>query len=87
MALLICKQININPLVGALCADCGGQVGSNFMIGLNGVIYRNLITNEGFSSNTAFVASISIFVVYMIMTFLVIVGLLNFFNKKRKQIA
>lgn len=87
IALIVCKKININPLVGALCADCGGQVGSNFMIALNGVIYRDLITSEGFSSNLAFVTSISIFVVYLIMTFLIIVELLNFYNRKRKRIA
>ncbi len=85
IALIICKKIKINPLVGALCAECGGQVGSNFMIGLNGVIYRNLITSEGFSSNLAFVTSVSIFVVYLIMIFLVIVGLLYFFNKKENK--
>ena len=87
LALLICKKININPLVGALCAECGGQVGSNFMVGLNGVIYRNLITSEGFSSNLAFVTSVSIFIIYMVMTFLVIVVLLKFYNRRSKQAA
>lgn len=85
IALIACKKIKINPLVGALCADCGGQVGSNFMIGLNGVIYRNLITSEGFSSNLAFVASVSIFVVYLVMTCLIIMLLMHLSNKKRKQ--
>lgn len=85
LALIICKKIKINPLIGALCADCGGQVGSNFMIALNGVIYRNLITSEGFSSNLAFVTSVSIFVVYLVMTCLVIMLLMHLSNKKRKQ--
>lgn len=84
LALVICKKIKIHPLVGALCADCGGQVGSNFMIGLNGVIYRNLITGEGFSSNLAFGASVSIFIVYLFMTFLIILGLLLFYRRKMK---
>jgi di/tricarboxylate transporter len=87
IALIVCKKLDINPLIGALCADMGGQVGSNFMISLNGVIYRNLITNEGFSSNLAFVISISIFIVYLIMSFLIICGLMIFSNRKRKKIV
>lgn len=27
IALLVCRKIGINPLVGALCADCGGRWG------------------------------------------------------------
>lgn len=82
LALIICKKIGINPLVGALCADCGGQVGSNFMISLNGVIYRKLITSEGFNDNQAFSTSISIFFTYLALTFIVIAGLLLYYRKK-----
>lgn len=85
MALIICEKIHINPLVGALAADCGGQVGSNFMIGLNGVIYRNLITSEGYSGNMAFMTSVSIFIVYLVQTFLVILGMLLISNHRRKM--
>lgn len=82
--LIICKKINVHPLVGALCVDCGGQVGSNFMVAMNGVIYRNLITSEGFSGDEAFLISVHIFVVYLVMTFLVIGGMLLYYRKKGK---
>ena len=85
IALLVCRKIGINPLVGALCADCGGQVGSNFMVGLNGVIFRNLITGEKFSSNEAFVVSTTIFVVYLVMTFLIILTMLFISSHQRKR--
>lgn len=82
IALIICKKTNTNLLIGALAAETGAQVGSNFMISLNGVIFRNLITSEGFSSNIVFSSTFSIFVVYLIMCFLILVGLM-FFNRKR----
>lgn len=85
IALLACRKIGINPLVGALCADCGGQVGSNFMVGLNGVIFRNLITGEKFSSNEAFVVSTTIFVVYLVMTFFIILTMLFISSHQRKR--
>ena len=83
ISLLACHKIGINPLVGALCADCGGQVGSNFMVGLNGVIFRNLITGEKFSSNEAFVVSTTIFVVYLVMTFFIILTMLFISSHQR----
>ncbi|MCI1633219.1 MAG: SLC13 family permease [Liquorilactobacillus nagelii] len=86
MAIIICNKLKINPLIGALAADCGGQVGSNFMIGLNGVVFRNLITSEGYSADLAFSSSISIFVVYFVMTFLIILGLM-FFSIHQKRAA
>lgn len=85
LAILICKKIKIHPLIGALCADCGAQVGSNFMISLNGVIYRKLITSEGFSDNQAFSTSISIFFTYLVMTFIIITALLLYSRKKSKN--
>lgn len=83
VALIICKKTNINPLIGALAVDLGGQVGSNFMISLNGVVFNKLITSEGFSSSIAFGTTVSIFVVYLIMSLLIIIGLI-FFSRKRK---
>lgn len=74
IALIICEKTDINPLIGGLAVDIGGQVGSNLMIGLNGVIYRNLITSEGFSGDMAFTTSISIFVTYLLLAFLIVVG-------------
>ena len=85
IALLVCRKVGISPLIGALCADCGGQVGSNFMVGLNGVIFRNLITSEGFSSNEAFVVSTTIFVVYLAMTFLIILAMLLRSSRQRRR--
>ncbi|WP_175400843.1 MULTISPECIES: SLC13 family permease [Clostridium] len=83
VALIICKKIEIHPLVGALCADCGAQVGSNFMISLNGVIYRKLIIGEGFSDSKAFTTSISIFFTYLVMTFMIITLLILYYKRKR----
>jgi di/tricarboxylate transporter len=82
IALIICNKTNINPLIGGLAVDVGGQVGSNFMISLNGVIFRNLITSEGFSSDIAFTTTFSIFVTYLVMSFLIIIGLMLFSRKR-----
>jgi di/tricarboxylate transporter len=82
VALIICKKINVNPLIGGLAVDLGGQVGSNFMISLNGVIFRNLITGEGFSSDIAFTTTFTIFVIYLIMAFVIIAGLM-LYNRKQ----
>lgn len=87
IALLVCKKSDISPLIGALAADTGGQVGSNFMVGLNGAIYRKLISGENHSSIFAFKSSVSIFLVYLIMTLLEILVLMFFSNYKRKKDA
>jgi len=81
IALIISKKTNTNLLIGALAAETGAQVGSNFMISLNGVIFRNLITSEGFSGDVVFTTTFSIFVVYLIMCFLILVALM-FLNRK-----
>ena len=55
------------------------------MVGLNGVIFRNLITGEKFSSNEAFVVSTTIFVVYLVMTFFIILTMLFISSHQRKR--
>ena len=55
------------------------------MVGLNGVIFRNLITGERFSSNEAFVVSTTIFVVYLVMTFFIILTMLFISSHQRKR--
>ncbi|VBB09340.1 dicarboxylate carrier protein matc n-terminus [Lucifera butyrica] len=82
IALIICNKINVNPLIGGLAVDLGGQVGSNFMISLNGVIFRNLITGEGYSSEIAFTTTLTIFIIYLIMAFVIITGMM-FFSRKQ----
>ena len=67
------------------CAPTAGAGEVELMVGLNGVIFRNLITGEKFSSNEAFVVSTTIFVVYLVMTFFIILTMLFISSHQRKR--
>lgn len=85
MTLLACDRIGLDPLIGALCASFGAQAGANFMISANGVIFRGLISSEGYSNSFAFTESSAIFIVYLIIAILVIVTLISL-KKNRKAL-
>lgn len=85
VALVISRKMHMNLIIGALAVELGCQAGSNFMVALNGVIFRNLITHVGFSSTTAFKGSTSIFVAYFITATLIVVSLLIYSQLKNKN--
>lgn len=81
-ALLICSQVRIEPLLAGLGVIVGAQVGSNFMTSLNGIIFRGLFEKLGYSSSRAFRMSFWIFVAYLVLTLLVLIGLTLYFRSR-----
>ena len=81
-ALLICTQVQIEPLLAGVSVIVGAQVGSNLMSSLNGVIFRGLFEKLGYSSSKAFSISLWIFVAYLVLTLLVVTCLTLFFRAR-----
>lgn len=82
VVLVICRKMHISMIIGALAVELGCQAGSNFMVALNGVIFRNLITQVGYSSNLAFKGATSIFIAYFITASLIVIALLVYSHIK-----
>jgi Di- and tricarboxylate transporters len=85
ITLLACQKIGLSPIIGALCASFGAQAGANFMISANGVIYRSLISDEGYNNTFAFAGSFTIFMTYLILAVALIL-LLSSLRKTRFSI-
>lgn len=85
VALVISRKMHMNLIIGALAVELGCQAGSNFMVALNGVIFRNLITHVGFSSSTAFKGSTSIFIAYFVTAALIVISLFIYSQMKNKN--
>lgn len=79
-ALLICVEVKIEPLLAAVGVIVGAQVGSNFITSLNGVIFRGLFEDLGYSSSKALGISLWIFIAYLVLGLLVITGLTLYFR-------
>ena len=81
-ALLICTQVNIEPLLAGVGVVVGAQVGSNFMTSLNGIVFRGLFANLGYSTSKALSFSFWIFIAYLVLGLVVITGLTLYFRSK-----
>ncbi|RNI23897.1 SLC13 family permease [Flexivirga caeni] len=81
-ALVICAQVKIEPLLAGLGVIVGAQVGSNLMTSLNGIIYRGLFEKLGYSQSRSFGISFAIFIAYLVLTALVVVGLTLYYRRK-----
>lgn len=81
-ALVICTQVKIEPLLAGVGVIVGAQVGSNFMTSLNGIVFKGLFEKLGYSSSKAFGFSFWIFVAYLVLGLLVIVGLTLVYRRR-----
>lgn len=71
ITLLICKEAEMDELIGAVAINCGALSGANFMTSGSGVIFRGLIDEAGLMSDS-FSISIVIFISSVIFSLLLI---------------
>lgn len=71
ITLLICKEAEMDELIGAVAVNCGALSGANFMTSGSGVIFRGLIDEAGLV-NDSFSISIVIFISSVIFSLLLI---------------
>lgn len=76
---MICEKSGIDPLVGAMAINYGSLAGTNFMTSANGVVYRGVMDDAGFSAQS-FTYSASIFLGSVIIP-IIVLGLLTFVLK------
>ena len=73
IALLICDEVKMDKLVGAVAVNCGALSGANFMTSGSGIIFRGLM-DEGGLSEVSFGYTAVIFAGSVIFSLLLIAG-------------
>lgn len=71
ITLMICKEVKMDPLVGAVAVNCGALSGANFMTSGSGIIFRDLMDDAGFTEQS-FGYTATIFVCSVIFSLLLI---------------
>ncbi|MFT8637132.1 MAG: SLC13 family permease [Pseudoclavibacter sp.] len=84
-ALLICRELKIEPLIGGLAVMVGAQAGSNFMSSLNGIVFDGLFRELKYSESDSFLFRTAIFIAYLVFTFLVLLGFTLYYRHKAKK--
>lgn len=84
-AVLICHEMKFEPLIGGLAVVVGAQVGSNFMSSLNGIVFGGLFKEIGIPDNDSFAYRFAIFIAYLVLTFLVILGFSLYYRSWAKR--
>lgn len=71
--IMICYKTGIDFLVGAIAINAGSIAGANFMTSVNGVVFRSLIDEAGFTEES-FTYSAIIFVISIILPLIILIG-------------
>lgn len=69
---LLCEKMGLDRVAGAMAINYGALGGANFMTSQSGIIFRKLMEDNGIDSQVAFLNSLSIFLVTIILPFFVI---------------
>ncbi|ONI38447.1 C4-dicarboxylate ABC transporter [Candidatus Epulonipiscium fishelsonii] len=80
LTLILCEKTKMNKLVGAISVNYGALAGANFMTSGNGIVFRGLMDENGYS-NVSFSYSTTIFILSFIIPVIVISGFILFGNK------
>lgn len=79
--IMICYKTGIDFLIGAIVINAGSIAGANFMTSVNGVVFRSLMDEVGFSEKS-FMYSAIICVLSIILPLIILITYTLFSNKK-----
>ena len=83
ITLVLCKKTGLNMLTGAIAVNFGTLAGNNFPTSTGGVIFRGLMDNAGYASQS-YGYSFTIFVLTVIIPLLVL-SIIMILSKKQKE--
>lgn len=84
--IMICYKTGIDFLVGAIAINAGSIAGANFMTSVNGVVFRSLIDEAGFTEES-FTYSAIIFVISIILPLIILIGYTLLKGKKNSDLS
>ncbi len=80
ITLIVCEKAGLHKLIGALAANYGALAGANFMTSGSGIIFKGLIENSGYTTESYQYTS-TIFVTTLILP-IIVLAILIVLNKK-----
>jgi len=83
ITLVLCKKTGLNILTGAIAVNFGTLAGNNFPTSTGGVIFRGLMDDAGYASQS-YGYSFSIFILTVVIPVLVL-SLIMLMSKKQKE--
>ncbi|WP_124068081.1 SLC13 family permease [Clostridium sp. E02] len=83
IALLICEEANMDKMIGATAVNCGALSGANFMTSGSGIVFRGLMTENGYAESSFHYTTV-IFLGSVIFSLLLITGF-RYLTRHKKQ--